>query len=314
MWGRCTRMSPRTCPQRRLQGRDRQDACTLQRGVWPPAHRVGGTPSSPHVHAHPSPPSTGGTLATGTRRVMSSSQGQASQRFMSRLLQAASIFFIYLSPVSFLTGCFWGEGNGQKEGKQCQGDFDSAAVPSTQQEPWGTQGGGCPRDGAEGQPGTACTPQPVCHHPPAAQKRSGDRNGFAAREGKGWEAHTEREPAAGFNPILQAGRQRSWEALRATGEASWIKSLSFTWAGVQPQNSSPKTRSHERKKIARRRFVHTSLSYVGAERQPALPATVPLRSLRTVVPTGRCQLFPGIRHSPDARAHLRDSALLWSHP
>lgn len=98
------------------------------------------------------------------------------------------------------------------------------------------------------------------------------------------------------------------------GEAGWIKPLSFTWAGVQPQNSSPKTRSHERKKIARRRIIHTSLSYVGTELWPALPATVPLQSLCTAVPTGRCQLLPRIRHSPDARAHLRDAALLWSPP
>lgn len=57
------------------------------------------------------------------------------------------------------------------------------------------------------------------------------------------------------------------------GEAGWIKSLSFTWAGVQPQNSSPKTRSHERKKIARRRIIHTSLSYVGAEQRVARAAS-----------------------------------------
>lgn len=94
------------------------------------------------------------------------------------------------------------------------------------------------------------------------------------------------------------------------GEAGCTKSLSFTWARVQPQNSSPKTRSHERKKIARRRIIHTSLSYVGAERQP----TVPLWSLCTAVPAGRCQLLPGIQHSPDACAHLRDAALLCSHP
>lgn len=76
-------------------------------------------------------------------------------------------------------------------------------------------------------------------------------------------------------------------------EVGWIKSLSFTWAGVQPQNSSPKTRSHERKKIARRRIIHTSLSPVGAERRAALPATVPPGCRCTAVPAGTCQRLPG---------------------
>lgn len=108
-------MSPRTRSQRRPHGRDRQDVCGLQRGVWPPTLR-GGTPSSPHIHAHPSPPSTHGMLTTGARGTMSSLQGQALHWFTSRLLQATSIFIlIYLSPVSFLTGCFWGR-NEQKEG------------------------------------------------------------------------------------------------------------------------------------------------------------------------------------------------------
>lgn len=77
------------------------------------------------------------------------------------------------------------------------------------------------------------------------------------------------------------------------GEAGWIKSLSFTWAGIQPQNSTPKTRSHERKKIARRRIIHTSLSYVGAEQEPALPATALL-----CFPGGARQPMPAFAQDP----------------
>lgn len=88
-------MSPRTRPQRTPHGRDVQDACGLQRGVWPPTPH-GGNPSSPHVHAHPSPPSNHGMLTTGARGTMSSLQGQALHLFMSRLLEAASIYFFNL--------------------------------------------------------------------------------------------------------------------------------------------------------------------------------------------------------------------------
>lgn len=53
-------------------------------------------------------------------------------------------------------------------------------------------------------------------------------------------------PAAGLCP---APRQQA-EALARAGRrvGGCIQSLSFTWAGGQPQNSSPKTRSHERGK------------------------------------------------------------------
>lgn len=119
--------------------------------------------------------------------------------------------------------------------------------------------------GNTGQPGTARTPQPVCHRSPLLDA-SGDKNGFADREGEGWEAHTETELAEGLTPSSQ--HTEVLGDLWPMREVGWIKSLSFTWAGVQPQNSSPKTRSHERKKIARQRIIHTSLSHVGLRCQP----------------------------------------------
>lgn len=149
--------------------------------------------------------------------------------------------------------------------------------------------------GNTGQPGTARTPQPVCHRSPLLDA-SGDKNGFADREGEGWEAHTETELAEGLT--LSSQHTEVLGDLWPMREVGWIKSLSFTWAGVQPQNSSPKTRSHERKKIARRRIIHTSLSHVGAERRAALPATVPLGCRCTAVPAGTCQRLPGSGTAP----------------
>lgn len=109
-------MSPRTSPQRkRPQGGEGQDMCTLQHGVWPPTHRMGGPPAAPrlpNVHGRPFLPSTGRTLATCTRGTMSSLWGQASQQFVKAAASCEGFF--YLSPVSFLTGCFWRGETGRK--------------------------------------------------------------------------------------------------------------------------------------------------------------------------------------------------------
>lgn len=129
-------------------------------------------------------------------------------------------------------------------------------------EPWGDgAGGAC----GTGRLSTTYTLQPVCCHPLTAQKHFGDRNGLVAREERAGE-HT-------GNQHWQQGQPQHpgtgpWQRSGRTGEAGWIKSLSFTWAGVQPQNSSPKARSHEGKKIARRRIIHTSSSYVGTAQRP----------------------------------------------
>lgn len=120
--------------------------------------------------------------------------------------------------------------------------------------------------GAHGLGQRGCWAQRAHHSLTASTPQCGDRSGFKVREGKGLES-THRP----WSPILwQAGPGRP---CRVLGEAAWTKSLSFTWAGVQPQNSSPKTKSHERRKIERRRIIHTSSSCVGAEQcQPQFPA------------------------------------------
>lgn len=107
----------------------------------------------------------------------------------------------------------------------------------------------------------------------------------------------------------QSGDGSWWQGLspspgRGPGRASgkgggWIQSLSFTWAGVQPRNSCPKTRSHERKKIARRRIIH-----------PYFLVLCGCRAGGASHGRGRsAPLRPGwTRRLPGARAQLREPA------
>lgn len=134
---------------------------------------------------------------------------------------------MYLSAIRFLTGCFGGGGQAER-GHTVVGRL---GLCSCAESLGGHRAGGAQ---GTGQGGSRARRAPRSLFAITLRPQQEQSAAFAAREGEGWEAHTGPAPAAGFNPLLGAGRQRSWEALRAMGEADWIKSLSFTWAGVQP--------------------------------------------------------------------------------
>lgn len=126
-----------------------------------------------------------------------------------------------------------------------------------------------------------CWAQPGSISPPCAAQGTRGQKGLCSGQGCGRDGDRDGGRAC---PHGRAGGQRSWEGLREG--AGWIQSLSFTWAGVQPQNSRPKTRSHERKKIARRRIIHPYLPVLrGCGAAAAAPAPGPLRSGRDPVPS-----------------------------
>lgn len=208
-----------------------------------PALHVPSCPSpllSSPVPSCPSPPGAGGI-----RELMAAlGAGLAAVHSKARSEHIFNVFISLQLPARLL----WGETGTKRHQEAPRGTKRHQEANGAGTAPLCSRGGASasPGDTARGGRGDRVLPKAAIspHQLPRAAR---DRKGSAEGQGEGgdgswWQGLS---PSPGRGPGSASGKG-----------GGWIQSLSFTWAGVQPRNSRPKTRSHERKKIARRRIIH----------------------------------------------------------